>query len=440
MSPGQPPPLRIWQRQPERTSLVTDFARKTVVVVGSGGREAALVDWLRHVPGLRVVITPGNPGIPGSVATQPEDIEADLYIVGPEAPLVDGLADRLRKLGRRVLGPGTQGAMLEGSKIFMKEVVTAAGVPTANWAAFDDPDEAEAYLRGLPQGTLYVIKTDYLAQGKGVLVTRSLANAIADARAKLAKGRIIVEVGMTSPDGSRGRELSLMAVCDGRDGIAVLPFAQDYKPLYDEPHPGDNPNTGGIGSFAPVADVPDGNELAGSFVRPILAELRRRGIDYRGVLYIGLMLTAEGWKLVEINIRFGDPETQSQLPTVTPESFLRVCWEAADGLLDSHFQLTGSCVVTLVLCAQGYAIEGGQVISGEVISGLDAATEAGATILYSGVSDAGEHKLATAGGRVLGVRCTGRTIAEARRRAYGAARCINWASGPHLREQIAADV
>ena len=257
------------------------------------------------------MVTPGNPAIPGSVTTPPEAIEADLFVIGPEAPLVDGLADRLRAQGRLVFGPGADGARLEGSKAFMKELLASAGVPTAGHRAFTDPEPAIAYLRSL--AAPFVVKTDGLAAGKGVLVTESIAEAEADVREKLsgesfgaAGERVVIEEGLTGP------ELSLLVVCDGTRAVPLAP-AQDFKRLGD----GDaGPNTGGMGAYSPVPG--SGPEIVDLVmdraVEPTLAALRAAGVDYRGVLYAGLMLTPDGPKVIEYNVRFGDPEAQVVLP------------------------------------------------------------------------------------------------------------------------------
>ncbi|MEO7429217.1 MAG: phosphoribosylamine--glycine ligase, partial [Acidimicrobiales bacterium] len=246
-----------------------------VVVVGSGGREAALAEVLGRTASS-VVVTPGNPGIPGSVVTPAEDLEADLYVIGPEAPLVDGLADRLRAAGRLVFGPGADGAQLEGSKAWMKELVTAAGVPTARYGSFTDVDEAVAFLHELPGP--YVVKTDGLAAGKGVLVTADLAEAEADVRAKLsgasfgaAGATVVVEEAMAGP------EVSVFAICDGTRAVALAP-TQDFKRVGD----GDTgPNTGGMGAYCPLPWLPAGfaDDIVARFIEPTLAELRHRGID-----------------------------------------------------------------------------------------------------------------------------------------------------------------
>ena len=248
-----------------------------VCVVGGGGREHALAQVLGRT--AEVVVTPGNPAIAGSVATPPEDVEADLYVIGPEAPLVDGLADRLRARGRLVFGPGADGARLEGSKAWMKELLATAGVPTADHRSFTEVAPATAHL-----GTLappYVVKADGLAAGKGVLVTESLAAAAADVEDKLsgatfgAAGRtVVIEEGLTGP------ELSLLVVCDGTRAVPLAP-AQDFKRLGD----GDQgPNTGGMGAYSPVPGAgPEVVDLVmDRAVEPTLAALRAEGIDYRG--------------------------------------------------------------------------------------------------------------------------------------------------------------
>ncbi|HVT78993.1 MAG TPA: phosphoribosylamine--glycine ligase, partial [Acidimicrobiales bacterium] len=301
-----------------------------VVVVGSGAREHALCVALSRT--AEVVCTPGSPGIE-AVATCVDDdaekLEADLFVVGPEAPLVDGLADRLRAQGKRVFGPGADGALLEGSKAYMKQVVQAAGVPSARYAPFDDADAAVAYLRD--SAGPYVIKTDGLAAGKGVLVTDDLDAAIADARDKLsgatfggAGATVVIEECMTGP------ELSVLAVCDGTKYV-LLPAAQDFKRMFD----GDEgPNTGGMGAYTPVPGVDvDALQIGPKFVQPTLDYLQAHGVDYRGVLYVGLMLTPEGPKLVEYNVRFGDPECEVIVPGLQGDVAALLA-SAADGALD----------------------------------------------------------------------------------------------------------
>jgi phosphoribosylamine--glycine ligase len=402
-----------------------------VCVVGSGGREHALA----HVLGRTadVVVTPGNPGIPGSVPTPPAEVDADLYVVGPEAPLVAGLADELRAAGRLVFGPGADGARLEGSKAWMKEVVEAAGVPTARYATFTEVEPAVEFLRALSGP--WVTKTDGLAAGKGVLVATSIDDAIADVRSKLAgesfgdAGRtVVIEEGMTGP------ELSLLAVCDGTRAVALAP-AQDFKRVGD----GDTgPNTGGMGAYSPVPGVDDAlvDDVMTRFVAPTLAELRRRGIDYRGVLYAGLMLTPDGPRLVEYNARFGDPEAQVVLPRLTTDLAELLAAAAAGDLTRAPAPAFGEdACVTVVLASEGYPVA---PRTGDVITGIADAAAAGATVFCAGVAAGPGSELLTAGGRVLAVTATGSSVAVARAQAYAAAGHISW-PGLHHRTDIAEE-
>jgi phosphoribosylamine--glycine ligase len=379
-----------------------------------------------------VIVTPGNPGIPGSADTPPGEVGADLFVVGPEAPLVGGLADRLRAAGRLVFGPGADGARLEGSKAWMKDLLAAAAVPTARYGSFSDEAVALDFLRTLPGP--WVVKTDGLAAGKGVLVTERLDEAVDDVRAKLAgesfgdAGRtVVIEEGMTGP------ELSVLAICDGTRAVPLAP-AQDFKRVGD----GDTgPNTGGMGAYSPVPFA--GDDVVGTvmdrFVEPTLVELRRRGIDYRGVLYAGLMLTPEGPRLLEYNVRFGDPEAQVVLPRLITDLADLLAASAAGDLRRSPAPEFGDdACVAVVLAAEGYP---GTPRSGDVIEGIDAATAVGATVFAAGVGRDGEDRLVTAGGRVLAVTGTGATVAAARRRAYAAAGCVSW-PGMHYRTDIAA--
>ncbi len=398
-----------------------------VVVVGSGGREACLALVLaRH---HEVVVSPGNPGIPGSVDTPPERLDADLFVVGPEQPLVEGLADRLRAQGKVVFGPGSDGAQVEGSKAYMKALATEAGVPTARYARFDDPDEGLAYLHDMRPP--YVVKTDGLAAGKGVLVTDDLAAAEADLRAKLAgsafgdAGRtVVIEEGMTGP------EVSVFAICDGTRAVALAP-AQDFKRVGD----GDTgPNTGGMGAYSPLPWLEPGfeQEVLDRFVQPTLDALRRRGIDYRGALYAGLMITQEGPKLVEYNIRFGDPDGQVVLLRLTCDlgELLR---EAATGHLRSTPAFDDGAAVLVVAAAEGYPVD---VRTGDRIEGLDEARALeGVDVLCAGVA-AGADGLVTAGGRVLEVVGRGPDLPTARSRAYEAVCRLSW-PGIHHRSDIA---
>ncbi len=398
-------------------------------MVGSGGREHALRNALAVT--AEVVVTPGNPGIPGSDATPPEEVEADLFVIGPEVPLVDGLADRLRARGGLVFGPGADGARLEGSKAWMKEVLGEAGVPTAAHATFAEVGPAAAFLRTLAPP--YVVKTDGLAAGKGVLVSDSLAEATDDVAAKLAGRsfgdagrRVVIEEGLTGP------ELSVLCVCDGTRAVPLAP-AQDYKRLGD----GDTgPNTGGMGACSPVPHVGPTvvEEVVDTAVEPTLAALRARGIDYRGVLYAGLILTADGPKVLEFNVRFGDPEAQVVLPRFAGDlaSFLA---EAAAGRLRAEPETLADAAVTVVLATEGYPAA---PRSGDPIAGLDAAAaETGVTVHCAGVDAGHSGTLVTSGGRVLQITGMGADLTEARRRAYGAVSHVSW-PGMQYRTDIAA--
>lgn len=399
-----------------------------VAVVGSGGREHALAACLART--ADVVVTPGNPGIPWSTPRPVEELDVDLVVVGPETPLVDGLADRLRAQGRSVFGPGADGAQLEGSKAWMKDVLVAAGVPTAGHGTFDDVAAAEAFLDTM--GDLFVIKTDGLAAGKGVLVTTSRAEASAAVREYLsgerfgaAGRRLVIEEGLTGP------EVSLLVICDGHRLVPLAP-AQDYKRVGT----GDTgPNTGGMGAYSPVPVVSSAmvDELLDAAVGPTLHELRRRGIDYRGVLYAGLMLTPAGPKVIEYNVRFGDPETQVVLPRFAGDlaALLR---QAADGALVDHAAFADDAAVTVVCASEGYP---GALRTGDPIAGLDEARAVpGVQVFAAGVGAGPDGELVTAGGRVLDVTAVAPTLARASAAAYTAVGKISW-PGMHTRADIA---
>lgn len=400
-----------------------------VCVVGSGGREHALA----HVLGRHhdVVVTPGNPGIPGSVPTPPEELEADLMVIGPEAPLVAGLADRLRSAGRLVFGPGADGARLEGSKAWMKEVLVDAGVPTAGHGSFDDEVAALAYLDTM--GDLFVIKTDGLAAGKGVLVTTDRAEAVDAVRSYLS-GDAFGDAGRTLviEEGLSGPELSILAICDGSTAVALAP-AQDFKRLGD----GDaGPNTGGMGAYSPVPVATEAvvDSLMANAVEPTLAALRGRGIDYRGVLYCGLMFTPDGPRVLEYNVRFGDPETQVVLPRLTSD-LGELLAGAAGGRLGPEPTFDDGAAVAVVCASEGYPAS---PRTGDRITGLDAASDmADVTVFAAGVGADPDGGLVTAGGRVLTVTGRGPTVDDARRRAYEAVAGISWPGMCH-RTDVAA--
>ena len=399
-----------------------------VCVVGSGGREHALAHTMAATS--EVVVTPGNPGIPGSVATPPTEIDADLFVIGPEAPLVDGLADRLRADGKLVFGPGADGARLEGSKAWMKDLLAEAGVPTARYGTFTSQDRALAFLDTMTPP--YVVKTDGLAAGKGVIVTESLTearNAVGDYLSGAAFGdagrQLVIEEGMVGP------ELSVLAICDGQNGVALAP-AQDFKRVAD----GDRgPNTGGMGAYSPVPVVDAAllDDVMERFVAPTLHTLRSRGIDYRGVLYAGLMLTPDGPRMLEYNVRFGDPETQVVVPRLDSD-LAELLAEAAAGQLRSTPSFSADAMVTVVCASERYP---NPPRTGDVIEGLDAASAVdGVTVFCAGVGADANGRLVTAGGRVLNVCGRGPTLAIARERALLAVSAISW-PGMHHRTDIA---
>ncbi|MFM7063114.1 MAG: phosphoribosylamine--glycine ligase, partial [Actinomycetes bacterium] len=343
----------------------------------------------------------------------------------------DGLADRLRAAGRTVFGPGADGAQLEGSKAWMKDLLVAAGVPTAQHGTFTEAEPALAFLDTMTPP--FVVKTDGLAAGKGVVVTESLTearNAIGDylsGQAFCDAGRtLVIEEGMTGP------ELSVLAICDGTRAYPLAP-AQDFKRVGD----GDaGPNTGGMGAYSPVPAVDD--ELLATvmrdFVEPTLAELRRRGIDYRGVLYAGLMLTPDGPKMLEYNVRFGDPETQVVLPRLTSD-LAQLLHDAASGSLTAPPTFDDGAAVTVVCAAEHYPAA---PRTGDPIEGIAAAAALdGVTVFCAGVGAGDEGGLVTAGGRVLNVTGQGATLAEARARAYEGVDQISW-PGLHHRTDIAS--
>lgn len=417
-----------------------------ILVVGSGGREHSLAWALQRSAAVgAVVCAPGNPGMArlgrclavdpsdaAAIAGLADDLAADLVVVGPEVPLVAGVVDAVEARGRVAFGPRADGARLEGSKAWMKELLETAGVPTAKHATFraGEEDAAFAFLDTLP-GT-YVVKTDGLASGKGVIVTESIAEA-RDAVDAYLSGSAFGDAGRTAviEEGLSGPELSLLVLCDGTDAIPLAP-AQDFKRVGD----GDaGPNTGGMGAYSPVPFVTPAivERVVETAVRPTLAELARRGVDYRGVLYAGLMLTPDGPKVLEYNVRFGDPECQVVVPRLASDLAMH-CLEAATGGLRTELRFADDAAVTVVLACDGYP---SSPRTGDIVEGIEHAEELpGVTVFHAGTA-AADHALTTAGGRVLDVTAVAPTLSEARTRAYAAAERISW-RGMHYRRDIAA--
>lgn len=410
------------------------------LIVGSGAREHALVRALRRDAQVNEVhVAPGNAGIAADAQVHPVDpldgdavaalavaIGADLVVIGPEAPLVAGVADAVRARGIACFGPTAEAARLEGSKAFAKEVMAAAGVPTARPAVCATLAEVKVALDDL--GAPYVVKDDGLAAGKGVVVTEDRAAALAHARACLDAGsHVVLEEYLDGP------EVSLFAITDGVTVVPLRP-AQDFKRVGD----GDSgPNTGGMGAYSPLPWAPDGliDETVRSVLQPTVDEMRRRGTPFAGLLYAGLALTSQGLRVVEFNARFGDPETQVVLARLD-SSLSDLLLAAATGRLADvpSPRWSDDAAVCVVIAAQGYP---DSPVTGGVIGGLaEADALDGVDVLHAGTRTEGDDVVAS-GGRVLSVVGRGATLTEARERAYTAVSFIDLPRSHH-RSDIAA--
>jgi len=405
-----------------------------IVVVGSGGREHALAWALNRSGNNEIFTVPGNPGtaslgvnLADDAVNVAKNVSADLVVVGPEAPLVDGISGRLQESGIPCFGPSKDCAKLEGSKWFAKEIMEAAGVPTAHGVRFTDQVAAIDYIGEMPE--LYVIKADGLAAGKGVFLpeTRRESDEIIKNlfRGSLgsAGASVVIEQRLS------GREVSVLAVCNGSDAV-VLPPSRDHKRAYD----GDRgPNTGGMGAVCPPPDVPPdfGEEIRRRVILPVLNEMKARGLEFRGVLYAGIMITDFGPMVLEFNVRFGDPETQAVLPMVKSD-LANLFLAAARGEELSPVEVEEGASCCVVLASGGYP---GNYESGVPVSGIECTD---CLVFHAGTSIVNEC-LVTSGGRVLGVTARAEDLETAIDMAYMNAEKIEF-RGKHMRKDIGRTV
>ena len=408
-----------------------------ILVVGSGGREHALCWAIARSPGCDALYcAPGNAGIAEVAecrAVDAEDLDGivrlsrdsdiDFVVVGPEVPLTKGLVDRLEAAGIKAFGPDAKAAKLEGSKGFMKELCAKCGVPTAEFARFDEPDAAKEYIR--VKGAPLVVKADGLAAGKGVVLCRTKNEAFA-AIDHIMTERAFGDAGaeVVIEEFLEGEEASFFALVDGRTALPLV-SAQDHKAAYD----GDTgPNTGGMGAYAPAPVVTEemAEKIMDQVVRPVIAAMAAEGRPYKGVLYAGLMIADDQPKVLEFNVRFGDPECQPLMMRLKSD-ILDALVACVDGTLDRvalEWHDVASLIV--VMATKGYP---GAYENGSEIRGLDKARALQDVAIFHAGTRAGNGRVLAHGGRVLGVTARGATVAEARERAYRAVECIDWPEG-----------
>lgn len=424
-------------------------AKHNVLLIGGGGREHALATAIKRSPRLRAlwISHPSNPGL--AELGQPVDVPVDirevyrlkqfcdhhditLVVIGPEDPLAQGYVDALATESRLVFGPTKAGAMLEADKSWAKQLMRSASIPTAESRTFDDAEAAEAYVQSRNEPP--VVKASGLAKGKGVFVCRTKEEA-RDAIEQIMRRRIFGDAGrrVVIEERLNGPEASLLAMVDGSN-ILVLPPCQDHKRLRDDD---EGPNTGGMGAFCPATTIDDAlmSRIEREIIVPTVDALRREGINYRGVLYTGLMLTPAGPKVLEFNVRFGDPECQPLVARLDSD-IIDLLEATAQGTLDQiDVRWKPEAAVCVVLAADGYP---DKPRSGHVIEGLDeAAMVPGVSIFHAGTKRDDQGRIVTAGGRVLNVTALGADLAQARDRAYRAVRSIRF-PGMQVRTDIAA--
>ncbi len=389
-----------------------------ILVIGGGGREHALVWKLAQSSGVELYAAPGNPGIARIAKcltpAQAEELAPDLTVVGPEVPLVEGIVDRYRARGLRIVGPTQEAARLEGSKIFAKHFLVQSSIPTAGFVTADTPEQARKAMDRF--GFPVVLKADGLAAGKGVVIAHDREEA--EAALRSLRGKLVVEEFLT------GDEVSFIALCDGRDALPLAP-TQDHKAVFDLDR---GPNTGGMGAYC------DSRILSASQMKEVLDRVIRPTVErtgFTGFLYAGLMMTEAGPKVLEFNVRLGDPETQPLMHRMASD-FVPVLMAAAEGRLgDTRLEWKSDPSVCVVLTSGGYP---GAFEPGKAIHGIEEAEAAGATVFHAGTR-MGANGLETAGGRVLGVTGTGAGLAAAIHKTYDAVRRIRF-DGMHYRKDI----
>ncbi|WP_134724638.1 phosphoribosylamine--glycine ligase [Paracoccus luteus] len=412
-----------------------------ILILGGGGREHALAWAIRQNPKCdRLIVAPGNPGIAAiarcadlaitddtAVADFCQEHAIDLVVIGPEAPLAAGVADTLRAAGISVFGPSRAAAMLEASKAFTKEICDACGAPTARWARFTDAAAARDYVAA--QGAPIVVKADGLAAGKGVTVamTEGEARAAVDAALGGAFGAAGAEV--VIEEFMEGEEASFFVLCDGRDCLPIG-TAQDHKRVGE----GDTgPNTGGMGAYSPAPVLTDAIQRAvmAQIVQPTVDEMARRGTPFQGVLYAGLMIRDGRARLVEYNVRFGDPEAQVLMMRLGAQALdlIQACAEGR--LAEVSANWADDHALTVVMAADGYP---GDPVRGTAIGGLDGAPESALQMMFHAGTAEVDGRIVAAGGRVLNATGRGATLAEARDRAYALVDAVDWPQGFHRRD------